>query len=719
MTGEEQPANEAPASSEPRSFSLNGFSVVMAVLALAGALASLDFLPVGVGRLAGGLLFFVVAALPLLLRLSPTVPSVVKALTVSALCSPVLATTIYLITRLGLDAREAVALTFVLLGALQFLSLGRRVEHLRVGRYLSLAIALSVLMGALVWLLLFSGNAPRASYHGLLHSALLLAVDHSVPPAHPWMAGQELGYYWYWHAMGALFSRALFVAPTIGLALTNLWAAILLPLVLYLTAAPCFREGKREVFGVVLALFGLNALGGFVWWGNHADWIAPESPSALLEILRQAVGAWDVRLAFGFSKFGNLSSYPTSLTLLAGGLMCAAHAIRHGTKPWVGASAALHGAAFAVNPVVGGMGIASTALAFFLFAPGLRMRLILPIVVWALPGAWLTYLAGRSYAGESVLFQWSEGGFVATFAPVLLLMTPLLFITGAISRKGDASNGRHGRVLGLLLTAALLPLALHLFVLLPYANEYKLIRIAALPLGLLAAAGLIGMLESGGVKRVLGGALTLILLVGLVLTNGLGFAGYLAFSKHDLPLVEEPLLIAPRAVEGAITQSNELAWIYRWMSEQGTRAEEKPVLVVNCTSDTVPTYGLDRLARFTDTQRNLQGHEAAPFTGLELWCDRPSQVLSQLTPGWKERYSVLVRLYRGGGVLTARDQSLLFELDRPMLLLMTPSDRMARAGEDLRSVIEQLGFESVKNEGSTLVFAWPVDFAKTLRGRVQ
>ena len=710
--------------SEPQSgrdlgLSLTGACWGLALLGLAGALASAGFLPIAVERIAGGLLFFVAAAWPLLLRLSPVTPSLLKALTLSAQCSPVLATSIYLLARLGLEAPQAVTLTFIVLAALQLLALGRRVTRPPIGRAAWCALALSGLTFALVLLLLFNGNAPRASYHGLLHSALLLAVDHSVPPAHPWMAGHELGYYWFWHAMGALFSRAFHIAPTFGLALTNLWAASLLPLVLYFTAAPCFRDGKREILGVLLALFGLNALGGFVWWRADTEWLTPENTSELLRTLRQSVGLWDSRLAFGFSKFGNLSSYPTALTLLAGGWMCAVHAIRHGEKPWVGTMAALHGAALAVNPVVGGVGLACTGLGALLAAPSLRVRLLLPLIGWALPGAWLTYLAGRSYAGESVRFQWSDGGLWATAAPVLLLLIPVLLLwMPAKSGKARAVVGT-SRAIRLLLTAGLLPLAMHLLVLLPYANEYKLIRIAALPLGLLAAASLVNLIESGGWQRLLGGALALSLLWGTALSNGLGFASYLGFAKIELPLAEEPMHLFPRVEAGANAQSNELATLYRWLANSGEWRGQRPILIVNCPSESAPLYGERRPTAFTDPLRNLQGHEAAPFTGLQLWCDRPSQVLSQSTPGWEERYRLLFHLYAGGGMLSEAEQNLLLEENRPMLLLMTPQDRRAHRGEALRGVIESLGFQSAKKEGRTEVFAWPAAFAESLGGKQQ
>ena len=697
-------------------FSLTKACLALSTLAFVGTLASLGYVPIEFSRLSGGVLFFVSAALPILARVGPPKPSLFKILTVSALFSPVLSTSLYLLLHSGLSAHQAVAGTFIALGLLQLLGIGRVVQHERLGRTAWFVIGLSLATGGAVLVLLFQGSAMRASYHGLLHSALVLAVDNQAPPNHPWMAGQELGYYWYWHAMGALFSRALSVAPTIGLALTNLWAAVVLPIALYLTAAPCFRNGRREWVGVLLALFGLNALGAWVWLVTSREWSAPEAPALLIESLSITVGDWDRRLAFGFSKFGNLSSYPTALALFAGALMCGVHAVRNGAKPWVSTCAALNGAAFLVNPIVGGLGIASTAIAACCFAKGARRPLFGWLIVWAIPGASAVSKARENYAGETLQFLWREGAVWATLAPVALLLLPALFLRGVTKTSEPEVAVGQRRALGLLFTAALVPLAMHLAIALPYDNQYKFLRIAALPLGLLAAGGLGVLVERGRASRLLGIGLGLIVFVGVLVSNGLGFASYYSLSARDVPLSEEPLALFPEAEQDVGGTAAELASLYRWLAEFQKVEDIHPVLIVNTTADSAPLYGTPASYAFTDPLRNLQGHEAAPFTGLPLWCDRPSQVLAAETPGWEDRIRVIWQLYRESGELESSEVHLLLSgTGPPRLLLVSSDDRRVKPGLD--AAVEALGFQEVRRVGGSSVYAWPEFFAETAKGR--
>jgi len=706
--------------SHSKLFSLTKSSLALSALAFLGALAGFGYLPSELSRVAGAVLFFVSAALPILARIGPPKPSLFKLLTVSALLSPVFSTVVYWLVNVMLGRAigpgDVVAGTFIALGLLQLLGIGRVVQHERLGRTAWFVIGLSAVAGAVVLLLLFRGSAMRASYHGLLHSALVLAVDRAVPPAHPWMAGEELGYYWFWHAMGALFSRALSVAPTFGLALTNLWAAVVLPIALYLTAAPCFRNGRREWIGVLFALFGLNAFGAWVWLLTSREWSAPEAPALLIESLSVTVGDWDRRLAFGFSKFGNLSSYPTALALFAGALMCGVHAIRSGAKPWVSTCAALNGAALLVNPIVGGLGIASTMIAACCFAKEARRSLLVWLIVWSIPGTVAVSGARDNYAGETLQFVWREGVLWATLAPVVLLLIPALFLRGLTkSSEPEVAVGQR-RALGLLFTAALLPLAMHLAIALPYDNQYKFLRIAALPLGLLAAGGLGVLIERGGVVRLLGIVFGLALFVGVLVSNGLGFASYYSLSGKDLPLSEEPLALFPIAEEDVGGTAAELASLYRWLAEFREVRTIHPVLIVNTTADSAPLYGTPASHAFTDPLRNLQGHEAAPFTGLPLWCDRPSQVLSAETPGWEERIRVVWQLYRESGALDDAEARLLFSGGgSERLLLVSSDDRRVKPGID--TAVEALGFQEVRRVGGSSVYAWPEQFARDAKER--
>lgn len=700
-----------------RAVSLRAPSIAFAVLGVLGAAAALGLLPGAVGTLAGAVLFFFGAALPVLVRWSPVEPSALKLATLALLLSPVMTSAAYVLLHLFLDASTAVAATYVLAGAVQVLAVSKRVRLVPLGSAGRGALALAAFCAVLVVLMVFRGNAARASYHGLLHSTLVLAIDRAVPPENPFMAGTPLGYYWYWHALGALVARGLALAPTVALALVDLWAAVVLPLALYFLAAPLWRNGRRELVGVVLAIFGLNVLGGWLWLqdlladrSGGMPWRAPTTNLEVLDVLSASVGAWDPRLAFGFSKFGNLSSYPASLALLAGGWMCAAHALRFGVRPWVGACAVLHGAAFAVNPVVGGTGLAGTGLAALLFARGLRLRVLVPLVLWTLPGLFLLILASRAYPGETVAFAFEPARVWSTLAPVLFLVVLVPFVPTDLDEDGGE---RRTRVLGLLLVAAFVPLVLHVVVDLPYDNQYKLVRIAALPLGVVAGGALGALLAGPAWRRGVGALLGLALGIGMLANQALGLRTYMSYASVDLPLTESALAVSPR--------HGSHPWrpgVYRALREVSRHERPRPALMVDAVGDlaSIPAYRTgSRPAdahRFTEPVLNLQGHEAAAFSGLDLVCDRPSQALDARTPGWRERLELVRRVFHEPGALAPDDRARLVTPARPLLVLVEgPSCALVE-----RKLVEA-GFAPVWSapagpDGSVL--AWPRELAERI-----
>ncbi len=649
----------------------------------------------------GGALFLFGAALPVLVRWSPVEPSLLKLVTLSALFSPVLASGVYVLLRLALPSSAAVPATYAVCGALQLLGLGRRVARPPLGRAGGAVLALAVACAAITLLLLFRGSAARVSHHGLLHSALVLAVDRNLPPDNPFLAGTPLAYYWFWHAQGALLARALALAPTRALALTNVWAAFVTPLALYFLAASFAREGRRELTGVVLAVFGLGALGGCLWIVEGFPWRSPATSTELLRVLSAGVGEWDARLAFGFSKFGNPSSHPTALALACGALACAAHALRHGARPWVGATSLSCGAALLANPILGGIACSVVATSALLLAPGLRARILVPLALWALPGALLALEAGRGYGGEAVrlaLFDGRAGERAwGAVAPVLLLLVPLPF---ALRRPNGDCVG-HARVLGLLLVAAFVPLVLAAVIVLPYDNQYKLVRFAAVPLGILAAKGIFDAWDGGRAARVFGALSFLAIGVGVLANNALGFASYAAFSSVETPLVERPLFLGPRAPSGPLdADARDLASAYAWLAREASGVRPAPVLIVDVAAERATAFGAHV---FTDPRANLQGHEAAPFTGIDLWCDRPSQALDPRARDWLRRVEAVARLYREPGDVSRTDLDRMQALERPVLVLVTPIDR--GYNPDVEGKLSRAGFARAFEAGGVSVFS--------------
>ena len=694
--------------------------------------AAVGLLPGALGAPAAAWLMFVGGALPLVARRSPPGASPTKLLLLAALLSPPLATALWIPLRLVLDTPAADAATWLLLGALSFAGRGCSVRAMRgeqSGRAWRLSLGLAALCALAVVLFLFRGSAARVSFHGLLHSSVAGAVERGVPPENPWMAGTPLVYYWYWHALAGLAGRGLGLAVTYALALTNLWAAALLAPVLYFTGAVVFRRGGRLVLGVVLALFGLNVLGGWLWLARGLPYAAPGTP---IEVFDQLAGSlvydggswlWDRRLAWSFSKFGNLSSFPSALVLAAASWMAAVHALRGSGRPWPGLTGALAGASLALNPVVGGAALGCTAAAAVGFAVDARARAdtLVWCAAWAVPGAVLLALAGSGAGGALFLLGWREGALARALLPVLpLLLLALGLLLPAPADVGGLARRERRAVLGLLACAGLLPLAMHLWVALPEGNEYKWIRLAALPLGLLAGGGAGRLAERGGGARWLAWGLGGASLVGAGALTWLGGRAYTAFGRVELPLDERAagLLHGPGA-EG--TEGEQARRTYLWIRERVLEADPPPVLVANPLL-IGPLYGVDAEAvdaegaggwRFTG-DLNLQGHEAPAFSGTDLWCDRKSYMVER-HPRWELRLSGVAQLYRDPGKWDAGHRRALEALGRPVLLLVTDADR-----RDQRMIDNKLlryGYREVHREGTRTLYAWPEDWARQVEGR--
>ncbi len=725
-----------------RALALGPVGAGLALCACLGAAGVLDWVPEGpaaiLARACAGVALFL-WPLALIARMAPSEPAVLKSLTLTLLLAPVGAAAFYTLAHLAVDSRTAVLLTLLAAAAMQWPARGQRLALMAMGPGAKAAACLAVVCAMLCAALLLRGNASRVSYHGLLHSALVQAVGRQVPPQNPFFAGADLSYYWFYHAMGACIAGACRLAPTLALAAINVWAAFTMPLALYFWCAPLLGRARRELCATLLAIFGLNALGGILWLMHGMPWQAPAEPMELLGVLRGGVGAWDARLAFAFSKFANLSSYPASLTLLIGANLCAAHALRHGRRPWVGMCACLHGATLLVNPITGGIGAAATVLAALGFGyPKARLRLPLLIALWCLPGLWLTLQASAGYGGSVAQLVVPDGaklwGVLAPLLPLIVAASFLLLRFGPAARAeraaehaasqatldGESAQSRNLKpAWAQLCIAALVPLTLAPLVELPYSNEYKLIRLSAVPLAILAAGGLALALERGGMLRWVGRLTILVLGVGSLASAGLGLRSYAAFARIELPLSEQGGVLLPIAEPGsAPNPAQDLARAYAWLQRTTSQASLGPVLIANTPGGQTEAFGSAASPhRFTlpGVGRNLQGHEAPVFAGLDLYADRPSQVLSDSTPMLRERLIDLAGLYGDPSPWPAPAVQRLKQLQRDVLVLITAADRNYLG--DVEGNLTALGFQEVFGSNEVRILAFPAEFAASLQQR--
>lgn len=637
------------------------------------------------------------------------------------------------------------------------------------GRAAFVALVMACCCALVVGLALFAGPAIRASFHGLLHSSITEEVARSVPPENPWLAGRPLPYYWAWHGLGALVGGALGLAPTLALALLNVWAAFLVPLALYFLAAPLLREPKRDLAAVLVGLFGLNVLGGWLLLSTRPEFVPPDGPLALLGQLRAlvptsvtelgAIDAWDARLAWGPSKFGNLSSYPVSLALLLCGWLASGHALRGrwgsrtdaSGRTWAILAALSLGASLAMNPLVGAAGFAATGLVALLRG---RVLLLGAMAIAAIPGVLEVLSASSHRTGSSFELHLDGGAIWSALLPVLPLIVcalPLFWrrpwtSTGAAEEtraESGTSNPQRDQALDptaegprsfllLLTVAAALSLVVASLVVFPEDNQYKFVRIAAFPLAILAAGGL-GVLFAARdlTARGFAFAAALFLVVGAATSGWWGGRAYAAWSQVEVPLVEADGVLLPGGDEPLALA---LAELRRLAADFDSGA--RPVLLVD------PVDAPSRTAAFEDAlgirwiptwtysghrfrgAHNLQGHEAAAFSGMSIFADTGSYLVDA-DPDWPERMAALDAFFAplesgaGGDWGPGRLRQQLELLGRPAFLmhegslLRLPSSESPDWSEDfpeyerfdIGATLDSLGFEVLWQRGDVTIYA--------------
>lgn len=683
--------------------------------------------------LAGG------AAWPWILRWSPVQPSPWKLLVLSALLAPLGLAAVDGVLRwgLGMDLGSALAATYALAAVGQLLAWipgsPRGCSRWRTTPAIAVSATFGLVIAGAVAALLFSGSAVRVSHHGLLHASILMGTERALPPENPWMGAEPLAYYWVWHAYAAHLGRALSLAPTQALALTNVWALAWMPLAFSFALAPIARCGKREVLGALGALLTLNAWGGWRWlFGASGASPTPQSPSELLAGLRttlipvvEGAPVFDPRLALGLSKFLNLSSYPCALGLLVAAWFATAHALRNGARPWVGLAALFYAACALINPLVGlpALAIALACALLFPGRPGLRVDLGLPLMLAAIPGGMWYVSASQHLTGAGVGLDLDPSRLLPAAIPVVLLW-PLALIA-LLARLRSARDQRSvalflgANALGFGLAAA--------WIALPYANEYKFVRLGALAAGSLAGLGLVDAWARGGLLRWSAAALALVVGGGALLGNYFGWQSYRYLAQFDLPLVEHERGLAPQPAERVPVQVS-LAEMFALLRESSALRAERPLLMVDVLDPEGGAWwgtSLEGARPWKFTQaNNLQGHEAAAFCGMDLFVDRPNQALLEGQRRRDLRISML-RALAEEVRLPVQLEGQLRAIERPLLMLVEPDQierlarRVPRAPIDLERRLVQFGFGEVARTQQHALYAYPPDWVSTARAALQ
>jgi hypothetical protein len=381
------------------------------------------------------------------------------------------------------------------------------------------------------------GEAVRTSYHGYLHTTLGEAVMRDgLMPENPYHAGEALRYYTLYPTLGVLLGR-FGMGPLWGFAVLNLLAALLLGPALDALGRRLGLSFLARRGAFLAMVLGFNGLG---WWFRGEGPVPPDGAQPLL-ILRDFTAAfgmeWDARLQSFLPKLFNVSSFalalPFALAALAqllGGLSHAAHA-----KARLQAGGLL-GLATAINPLVG----IHTALLFTVMVlEAMRRDGAQPALRRWLPAAGLAVVVALPFllplmqsAPEGAPMQ-SPDFPLAGDGPFANLVGPLAALV-LLGIPGWLRLGREGY---LLLGAAVGAAFLMSFLSLPWDNEYKFPRVAAIFLAL--PAGL-ALAPSGGGRGALAWAAGGLLMLGAMVPTAYRTAtAYAAWTDAGLlPLAE-------------------------------------------------------------------------------------------------------------------------------------------------------------------------------------
>lgn len=703
----------------------------LGVLSLGVALAH-AFAPGFPGlSLAGAVLLFGGAGLSILCRATPAEPSPWKLLTLGLLLSPFLVAGPYFLLRTRFGAPASLAGAFGFVALIQLPGIGTRVAFHRTGR------ATRAALGGVLLLTLFTawihggeGNALRLGDGGVERAALALAVDRTVPPENPFLAGESWERPWAHAGLTALVGRVLALAPSraeVGLAM---WATLGLGLSFVFLVAALWRSGPATAAAPWALGIGVGiptVLAGVLGAG---DGFGGQSASTLAEGLLAAHGGGPELPQVPLSILLRPGPDGVALALLGGAILAAAHGLRHGVRPWPALAGLLLGLAEWIRPgcawVPGGT-VALMAIALpgrpiarprMLLAVALGMGAPLLLERWS---GWSETLAGALRFGDPGLGPGSWVGVALGIAPLAVSLVLLGRAQG--QDRAREFRGVHGLALALVGLGLWLRMGPVRGLELPdqgggfrpldggvvgVGGALGLVGWTALPGLLRARAGEDGVesrTSGAGRPRALG-RLPSVALAGAVIL--LGFAG---FARHrelwvepgwrqaQWPLVELPMAYAVAEVEGESEETRDLREALDFLRDGFEARDERPVLLVNPEPQ---NPGATRTA--------AGFHLGGLCSGLDLWTTESEG----LAPGELRgaRSSGLRSLYRatdGTDITFLRE---LQRMGRPAVALVTRDDRSDRSW--LENKFGPLGFRMLRLFGSVSVYVTPGALAETV-----
>ncbi|MCP3918760.1 MAG: hypothetical protein GY711_24705 [bacterium] len=662
-------------------------SALSGLAALLGIAVALGALPAALLPWTAGFALLLGLAWPLLLRATPTEPSALKLTVLSATLSLPLAAALFAGLGTWMPMRRAFVFVLGITALLQLVTPRKRVAHEPLGRAAWAVIGCAFVSAAIVaTLALAFGSAPRLLPDGAAwHAGVADALRRGLPAENPWLAGEGLPAHPGYDALVATVSAGFGLSASRAMAWIGTVSLALLPVVLYLLAAPLWRDGKRTFCAPLLALFAWNAHSGLrlPFDGARLRW------SEDLARLAPGVGG---EVWYGLGAFFHPGPLAPALTACAAALLCAAHALRHGKRPWPLACALHAGIALALSPPLG-IAVLAAILCASIVGPvpgGARARVVLGCALAAAPGAWLALRFGL--ASEPVRPHGVRGGPLAAFLPGLLPFALAVFAF----RVPRAEEGAHDHsiLVRLAWCGVLVPCALVLAGGVDPLDGPALLRLASLPLGVLAA-GAFAQTRGGDLVRKARIAVCVLTLVGGLHATGHALRAHVALARTPLPVADADGVVTPTS-----EAQEELGRAYAWLRTAPTLRAEDAILARSVAIDS---------GRFGGT---FTPHFAALFADLSMWCDRRGD-LSRASGLWATRHEGIQKLYRDRSSWDPRMTIAFERAGRPIVFVVEERDRVKtlRGGAEgtFRGIdgrLQRLGCERIHVEGSVALYRW-------------
>lgn len=324
------------------------------------------------------------------------------------------------------------------------------------------------------------------SFHSFMHGGIVYQIlNGKIPPPDPLVAGQATHYPWGFHMLAAGLSRLLRVSPFISMALLNIISLLLVMVFIYKISQLLIVSRRAGILAVIGAVFGSTP-------------VVPE----LLRMLPKTIPT-EIRGIPMLHKFISVNPLPIGLVLFLPAVYAAIRLFQG--KRLVVNTLLVAGSALATGFVYPAFlpGIAAGVGLGFIVIVALRTAGLgrsglaggmLTVAALAVAGLilrpYLTSIGSGTVSNMQILDRRSVvanlARWVTTLAPVtVLIVLNLRQLTARLDRRG-------------LLVVAVVAVAsagVYLAIHLPFDNEYKLLLISMVMLGMLGGLAFDAMLE--------------------------------------------------------------------------------------------------------------------------------------------------------------------------------------------------------------------------------